>query len=269
MLLVLFSSLILAQELPYNSIPERFSFALHLAKNNDPLRAALELEIINAQAPHDSLTYRIALMYQRIERNSTADSLLLSISQQPYLLYSAMRLDARTWENGADTLHRARFNAEPEAIKYYQKMDGLRALLSLNTQGTNGLVHGAFTESPSVNNLLLYKAQISFKNPWIAGGLSAIVPGLGRIYAGRTGDGITSLIVTGLFTTLAVLNFNQNHSFRAWLFTGLSAWFYTGQLYGSANDALMFNAEVIEEYTRRVNEMRLRENDFIPEAANF
>lgn len=73
------------------------------------------------------------------------------------------------------------------------------------------------------------------KQPWVAGTLSALVPGLGKVYAGNLGEGIASFLVTGSLAAVTAEN---------WIKEGPTNWktiaagllttvFYVGNIYGS------------------------------------
>lgn len=88
---------------------------------------------------------------------------------------------------------------------------------------------------------LLERVNPSTKSPLFAGILSAIVPGLGRVYTGNYGDAATSLFITGIFGYLAYSNFFDGHYQRAWIFTGIAAFFQGGNIYGSVASAKIYN----------------------------
>ncbi len=88
------------------------------------------------------------------------------------------------------------------------------------------------------------KINPPYKSETVAGILSAIIPGSGKIYTEDYGDGITAFLLTGLFTYLAYTNFENDHQTRGWIFTALGAGFYTGNVYGSVASAQIFNAKV-------------------------
>ncbi len=73
------------------------------------------------------------------------------------------------------------------------------------------------------------------KSPFVAGLLSAVVPGAGKIYTGQIGEGIASFLTVGSFAAMTAEN---------WVKDGLSDWktitfgaicsiFYIGNIYGS------------------------------------
>jgi TM2 domain-containing membrane protein YozV len=101
------------------------------------------------------------------------------------------------------------------------------------------------------------------KSPLLAGALSAVVPGLGRVYLGRWPDGLLSFLLVGTTGALAAQGFYDEGrgSVRGWILGGVAALLYAGNVYGSAigalvqrrdaEDALM--QEVDRAYERRLD----------------
>jgi hypothetical protein len=92
------------------------------------------------------------------------------------------------------------------------------------------------------------------RSPWLAGTLSAVVPGLGRVYLGRWQDGILSFFLVGVTAGISAHGFYQDgrSSVRGWLFGSTAAVFYLGNVYGSAVGALVQHREREEELLREV-----------------
>ncbi|GAO30603.1 hypothetical protein [Geofilum rubicundum] len=81
------------------------------------------------------------------------------------------------------------------------------------------------------------------KSVWLSGLLSAILPGSGKIYAGKTGQGITTFLLT---TGLALVTFENYHkngieSASTLLFGSAFTVFYAGNIYGSMYSAKTAN----------------------------
>lgn len=101
------------------------------------------------------------------------------------------------------------------------------------------------------------------KSPWVAGALSAVIPGLGRVYIGRWPDGLMSFLLVGLTASLAAQGFYEDgrDSVRGWVLGSIGALLYVGNVYGSAvgaivqrrdaEDALM--QEIDHAYERRLD----------------
>ena len=81
------------------------------------------------------------------------------------------------------------------------------------------------------------------KSPVAAGVLSALVPGLGKMYAERWKDGLFSLAGIGAFAGLSVYNFLTEGvtSVKAWVYTALGGLFHIGNIYGAVVAARDFN----------------------------
>lgn len=85
--------------------------------------------------------------------------------------------------------------------------------------------------------------DLNYKNPYWAGIMSAVVPGSGKMYAGRFKDGLFSLILVGLTGVVAYEGFHHDglKSWEGWLFGSLSTGFYAGNIYGSVLAARQTN----------------------------
>lgn len=72
-------------------------------------------------------------------------------------------------------------------------------------------------------------------SPGLAAGLSAIVPGAGRVYIGRWQDGLSSLALVGLPGYFAADGFARDgsQSVRGWLLGTTAGILYLGNIYGS------------------------------------
>ena len=84
------------------------------------------------------------------------------------------------------------------------------------------------------------------KSPWVAGTLSAVIPGLGKGYLGRWPDGLISFTTGAATVAVAVLGFRDDgvRSTKGWALGALGAVFYGGNVYGSAVGARVANREV-------------------------
>jgi len=92
------------------------------------------------------------------------------------------------------------------------------------------------------------------KSPVFAGILSAVIPGSGKIYAGRFMDGLFSLLTVGILSGMAVYSFYDEGggSVRGWIYTGVGGIFYLGNIYGSVTAAQIYNKEQEEKIILKV-----------------
>lgn len=77
------------------------------------------------------------------------------------------------------------------------------------------------------------------KSPFLAGALSIVIPGVGRVYSGDWKDGLVSLIFTAGMAFQSYRGFNKDgvRSVRGWIYGGIGTGFYLGNIYGSVKSA--------------------------------
>lgn len=81
------------------------------------------------------------------------------------------------------------------------------------------------------------------KSPALAGVMSSLIPGTGRMYANDYKDGLISIAFIGLTAYQSYLRFNKNgiKSPGGWIYGGLSFGFYVANIVGSVQSAKIFN----------------------------
>ena len=91
------------------------------------------------------------------------------------------------------------------------------------------------------------------KSPFLASLLSALVPGLGRVYGGKSIDGLFSLVAVSLAVWQAYDGFSKDgtKSIKGWFVGTVGLTLYVGNVYGSAL--------VVELSNRTMNEVLKRE----------
>ena len=97
----------------------------------------------------------------------------------------------------------------------------------------------------SLRDIAIQGSRLPRKSPLLAGTLSALAPGTGRIYAGRKGDGILSLVTLAATTWQAYNGFHRNgvQSVKGWIYGSFGAFLYAGNVYGSAVAVRIFNQQ--------------------------
>ena len=93
-------------------------------------------------------------------------------------------------------------------------------------------------------------ARLSTRSPFLAGTLSTIIPGAGRLYTGRLGDALTSLVTVGLTGWQAYDGFRRDgiSSVKGWTLGTLCGIFYVGNIYGSVISARVYNRHLTDEF---------------------
>ena len=88
------------------------------------------------------------------------------------------------------------------------------------------------------------------KSPWLAGGLSAVLPGSGSVYVGNYAEGALAFFVNALFISASRRAFEgDNDGLGTVLGVGAAA-FYGGAIYAAANGAHRFNDQARDTYLR-------------------
>lgn len=99
--------------------------------------------------------------------------------------------------------------------------------------------------------------NLTYRNPTLAGGMSAILPGAGYAYCHRWGTAVASLIVNGLIVwTFSDAMKNQQYGFASLTgFVGIG--WYIGNIRGSVKAAKKYNTRVRDDF---IDSVLLREN---------
>jgi putative membrane protein insertion efficiency factor len=240
------------------------TFGLFLLQQRDPARAAGEFEraIWTASDPSDTLLYLAGVSLRAGGRPDRARPYLLRILQgrpasrlRPMALwqyaYCTLESDpglggteprgtdsleclsadeGREWTllRSADVAHRAGWH---EALRLFRSGN-------LGSASAGASVLGSDLE-------VTYEraARGRRRSSLLAGILSAILPGSGKIYAGRTADGVFSLVSIAFFGWQSAHAFDEHgaSSAKGWTLAGVTAWFYGGNIYGSTVAARLQN----------------------------
>lgn len=78
-------------------------------------------------------------------------------------------------------------------------------------------------------------ANLPAKNPLLAGFLSTVLPGSGRVYVGRPNEAMLTVFLLGVLGWVTYDGFSDNgvSSRKGWTFGALGGIFYLGNIYGS------------------------------------
>ena len=261
-----------SRELDLFSYKSRLKFGNHLYLEKDYLRAAYEFREYLKYEDNDTIRFRFANCFYNIGRYlEAADNFKSTFYNSTIQDESRLAYYKSLFFSGDFNLFRNSSRNEiylPE--KYLSEVNRLyftSFLMDNSVLPDTGNFISAFPDSNKndIRNFYFQKKFPPYKSPTTAALLSSLIPGLGKIYVGNITDGLTSFLVTGVLTFLAINNFNHKHSFRGWLFTGLGAFFYAGNIYGSAAAAQIFNAGVKFNFDSNVKLYFEKRNYFLPE----
>lgn len=93
-------------------------------------------------------------------------------------------------------------------------------------------------------------------SPAVAGALSTVIPGAGRIYAGRRAEGVSAFLMTGAAIWQSVAGFRDRGraSLRGWISGSMGLVLYTGGIYGSCSAASQAQASAWRDFAREVDQ---------------
>lgn len=244
-------------------------FADHLFCEKNYLRAVEQYNFIKSQFANDTINFKMMLSYSNLGLYRESNELLISLSDRSDLYPDSYLLSMKN----ELLIHQERLELkETPSFNSYQWESYNRLLAISILYGDEQLVtkedYLQIFENDEQSTLSLlydYKFDPDYKSPALAGIFSAIIPGSGKMYVGEWGDGVVALLITGLFAYLAYDNFQADHTTKAWIFTGLGAFFYAGNVYGSIASAQIFNAKIDFDFSNGLKLFLEKENYFLPE----
>jgi TM2 domain-containing membrane protein YozV len=244
-------------------------FADHLFCEGDYLRAIEQYELINQNLDNDTIEFKVMLGYSELGLFQASNEIFEGVNHKSIFYPDAFLLSMKNELLIEPKLIKPSNNLSFDAI-YIKSINRLTTISMLYADEFNITKEKFISpfdeeEQNSVLSFYDYKVEPPYKSPVLAGVLSAIIPGSGKMYVGEWGDGITALVVTSLFAFLAYDNFRADHNTRAWIFTGLSAFFYAGNIYGSISSAQIFNARIDFEFNDGLELFLEQKNYFLPE----
>lgn len=90
-----------------------------------------------------------------------------------------------------------------------------------------------YTEDFRIKDAVNLSGRQTDKSPVLAAVLSAVLPGSGRIYAGRIWDGIFGFIMVSIPAASAYRMREESGSFGFMMYASAAAVFYGGEVYGA------------------------------------
>ena len=248
-------------------------FADYLFCEKDYLRAANEYNRLIMDNPNDTVQFKIALCYSYIKDYASALKKFSTVvpTSSYYNESELEQLKVRFLMNDFDGFRSSYHDSFINNSNKYSS-DG-KKLFNFSYLFTNEklpareefLVPFTDNEYEEVSKYYDWKRDPPYKNAAVAGIMSAIIPGSGKIYAGETSDGIVAFLTTAVFSFIAYDNFRANHNTRAWIWTSVAALFYAGNVYGSIASAQIYNARITFEFTERLKLFLQNRNYFTVE----
>ena len=250
-------------------------FADFLYEQGDYLRAAGEYERYLFYQPQESeqIRYRIALCYRFAGQTEQAiQNFQMLLRMHPegrfvsrvYYQMGATYFLTDQFQQTAQFLQETlpRITDTPQHAEAEQLL-GLSYLMQKQWSEA-GEIFKTLQESEVVSisqkamvyhNYAKTGARLPTRSPILAGILSTIVPGAGRLYTGRLGDAFTSLFLVGITGWQAYDGFQRDglSSVKGWMLGTISGIFYVGNIYGSIISARVYNRHIADEFLATVS----------------
>ena len=249
----------------------RLLFGNSLYIEKDYLRAANEFKEYLKYEFNDTVQFRFANSFFKIGRyQESADNFKTlffgsRLSEEARLMFYEsifFQNDFKSFRELADreNYHSEKYNLEIERLK------STTYFFDKNIFPNENVLLKPFPDSSQSQLAKFYyqKKNPQYKSPTTAALLSIILPGAGKIYTGEITDGIVALLSTTISAYLAYSSFHNDHQFRGWLFSGLAAFFYGGNIYGSAASAQIYNVRLNINLDKEIKLYFEQRNYFLP-----
>jgi TM2 domain-containing membrane protein YozV len=241
--LILLQNFSFPQDVNLYSTENRRQFADYLYCQKDYLRAVDEYEAISGSVPNDTIRFKIGLAYLKMGNYSSASNSFSRIGMNSYF-YNNARMEY----NKSQFLQGNFDSLDPETDSYapVKQLKSFAYLFDYKPLPAKEIFISPFegNNRAALSDFYDRKSNPPYKNELTAALLSTIIPGAGKIYTNEYSDGIIAFIVTSLMGYISYTDFKADHKFRGWLFAGLTAFFYGGNIYGSAASAQIYNAQI-------------------------
>lgn len=257
LILPFFGNTLNAQSIIYAK--EDINFALYLLGNNMKEEALSLIKnpntrYFNSIPTKDSVNYLKGWVYYSAKELERASIFFDSVSKESAFYPKSIFFNALTnahignyskANNILETFHDT--NSNFKEIYHYQSA-GL-ALLERDFEKykyhSQNFTHNDFRLAEQEENLKNIYNDIQshkYKSPWVAGISSAIIPGLGKIYAGSYGEGISSFLLIGSLGAITAENWIKNGplNWKTIVFGAIGAVFYIGNIYGSISSVKIY-----------------------------
>lgn len=247
-------------------------FEQYLLKNNLPEDSKSLLKTYTnsnklSSAQKDSLSFYLGKTYYQLDINDSAKFYFNQVNNESTLFNESVLLksiislstdDSCNVQNDLDRIHTTDRQLEEfviftRASTYLLKHDTLNFIKCQNSFSNN---YPELTESEKKLISIKNQLPIYHKSGFLAGTLSAFVPGLGKIYAGKPKQGLISFMPVVLLGLQAFEIYYRTDGkiSNPWFIAnaGLFAVFYIGNIWGSALSVSVKRKELQHEVNDQI-----------------
>lgn len=246
---------------------DRVDFLLHLTGTNQLEDAAyygnnlLCDTVENTESFRDTISYICASAFDRVKNPHTAISYYDKVSANSVFYYPSaytsalLEAELKHYKIARDKFHDI----------LYDEKDVFTELKNFELAGTFLLLHD-HTAFDSLQRIFhpqdsLIAAEFNYysqynvvmqtmkkKSGFVAGALSAVIPGLGKVYTGKPAEGLAAFLKTVPLALITIENYRVNgfNNPQLYIFGSLFALFYVGNIWGSTLSAQIVYQEKID-----------------------
>lgn len=265
---------LIGQNLMSKYFQSYYGFGKSLYNENDYKRAIGQLKIalnFNELAGFnkaDSINYLIGVSYSKVADYGLSSRYLAHVSKHNTILYEKVVFQSSKNyilinEYDSAVLYCQSFTNGLLSKKYSDNLTLMLAssyLLLNNTESASRVLNKANLSGSKLFDYSTELENFKPKSPFLAGTLSAIVPGTGKFYTKNIGHGLMSLFVNGLLAYRTVIEYNRGgiNSTGFIIFGTLFLITYITNIVGSVISAKQYNQ-------RHYNEVHSKVIDFVNE----
>lgn len=234
-------------------------YARYLYDKQDYRQSAIEYERYVFQHPMDtSVVSRWVRSYAKAGNDKQALDILrnwyLKVEREPQLTYNIERawllLRLKHYDSHArvlDNIEEWRYKSLHRTVSVMLQKEWDKAIHQLE--------NSKVPVEQKLYSIAYEAAHDNYKSPFLAGVMSAIVPGTGKFYVGRYVDGLISLVFVGIMTYQAGRFFKVYgvDSVPAWIYTGLGGLYYSANIFGTVKAAKEYNQTKTQKYVDKTN----------------
>jgi len=258
-------------EINFFSSQNILKFADHLFCEEDYLRALKEYERFLTLQKNDTVKFKIALSFLKMNRFDEAETHFKNLFENSiYSEESKFEFMKSKFINNNFNEFRNFYN-EIQFDKYRINSKKLFLISFLKERNSNLPEENSFinsfdeNEKSEIKNFYERKKNPNYKSKTKALLLSTILPGAGKIYTKNYGDGITAFLLNGILAYVSYDNFKANHKFRGWFWGSMTAIFYAGNIDGSAASVNIYNAKIDFSFLNDVENFLKQKKYFSPD----
>lgn len=253
-------------------------FARYLYDNGEFLRAAGEYQrlLFSSQpAQHnDSVLYRIGRCYhlageagmaQKYYQRLWADSISGEFSEPARCQTAHLLFEQHNYPQAIEFIQaNMQSLSTPDLQERMQILWGLSYLKQRQWQlahdhfsalKSNGNFSGLYQDTlVRLNDCAQAGLDLPYKSRYLAGLMSAMVPGSGKVYAGKPYDGLYSLLLFALTGWQAYDGFSRHgsDSVKGWIYGSIGAVLYAGNIYGSTVAVTLHNRSLEDKLIQSI-----------------